>query len=46
MENEKIYRMKFSKIYELLINKAVEKDRNSAEMRNQYVEMPEMRKRI
>lgn len=27
MENEKVYQMKFAKIYELLVNKAVRKDR-------------------
>lgn len=32
MENEKVYQMKFAKIYELLVNKAVRKDRTKEEV--------------
>ena len=32
METEKVYRMKFAKIYELLVNKAVRKDRTMEEV--------------
>ena len=32
MSNEKIYNMKFSKIYPLLLNKAVRKGRKEAEV--------------
>jgi len=32
LENEKVYQMKFAKIYELLVNKAVRKDRTKEEV--------------
>ena len=32
MEKEKVYQMKFAKIYELLVNKAVRKDRTKEEV--------------
>ena len=32
MENEQVYQMKFAKIYELLVNKAVRKDRTMEEV--------------
>ncbi|RHV30179.1 DUF2200 domain-containing protein [Ruminococcus sp. OM05-10BH] len=32
MKNEKVYQMKFAKIYELLVNKAVRKDRTKEEV--------------
>ena len=32
MENEKVYQMKFARIYELLVNKAVRKDRTKEEV--------------
>ena len=32
MENEKVYQMKFAKIYDLLVNKAVRKERTKEEV--------------
>lgn len=32
MENKKVYQMKYAKIYELLVNKAVRKDRTKEEV--------------